>query len=91
MKKINYYVIGGQYEAVNYGGTETLLGAKRLASNHEEYWDNYQGWHKPRIFDAKDCKLETNFFGEGYYPIADAEPVAKWNPYTKRWEEGGVN
>ena len=30
-KNYAYYVIGGQYEACTYGGTPTLLGAKRLA------------------------------------------------------------
>lgn len=39
-KKINYYVIGGQYNYVNYGGCETLLGAKRKATQNAEYWDN---------------------------------------------------
>ena len=39
-KQIRFYVIGGQYERVCYGGTPTLLGAKRLASKHEEYWDS---------------------------------------------------
>lgn len=32
MEKINYYVIGGQYEYICYGGTPTLIGAKRLAN-----------------------------------------------------------
>ena len=40
MKKNNYYVIGGQYEIICYGGTPTLIGAKRLATKNEEYWDN---------------------------------------------------
>lgn len=57
MKKINYYVIGGQYESICYGGTPTLIGAKRLASRNKEYWDNWQGWHKPKIYAAEDTKL----------------------------------
>lgn len=32
-KKINYYVIGGQYESRCYGGTETLEEAKKLAKD----------------------------------------------------------
>ena len=40
MKQINYYVIGGQYETYCYGGTPTLIGAKRLATKNMEYWDN---------------------------------------------------
>ena len=37
MKKINYYVIGGQYASYCYGGTPTLIGAKRLARKSAEY------------------------------------------------------
>ena len=56
MKKINYYVIGGQYEYCCYGGTHTLADAKRLAEEKEEYWDNWQGWHKERIEQCKPLK-----------------------------------
>lgn len=51
---INYYVIGGQYESTCYGGTPTLTGAKRLATRHAEYWDNWQGWRVPAIYRAED-------------------------------------
>lgn len=54
MKKINYYVIGGQYESFCYGGAPTLLGAKRLANKNREYWDNWQGLHTPAIYRAED-------------------------------------
>ena len=57
MKKNNFYVIGGQYESCCYGGTPTLLGAKRLANKHWEYWDNWAGWHRPRIYRAEDTEL----------------------------------
>lgn len=53
-KEIKFYVIGGQYEHTYYGGTPTLLGAKRLATKCIEYWDNWQGWHKPAIYRAED-------------------------------------
>lgn len=43
MKKENFYVIGGQYMRYCYGGTPTLLGAKRLANKSQEYWDNWPG------------------------------------------------
>ena len=59
-KEIGYYVIGGQYMYVCYGGTPTLLGAKRLATKREEYWDNLQGWHKPKIYRAEDTTLVPN-------------------------------
>lgn len=57
MKKNNYYVIGGQYERICYGGTPTLIGAKRLATKNAEYWDNWQGWHKPQIYRAEDTEV----------------------------------
>lgn len=54
-----YQVIGGQYEKKWYGESDTLIGAKRIATKHEEYWDNYQGWHTPLVYAAKDCKVIT--------------------------------
>lgn len=86
MKEIKYYVIGGQYADFNHGGAYTLEGAKRLATKYKEHWDNFYGWHKPRIFKANDCEIGTNFFGENYYPKANAVPEASWNPYTRKWE-----
>lgn len=56
MKENKFYVIGGQYETVCYGGCPTLIGAKRLATKNIEYWDNWQGWHKPHIYKAEDTK-----------------------------------
>ncbi len=68
MKQINYYVIGGQYEPYCYGGTPTLLGAKRLASKNEEYWDNWKGWHTPYIYKAEDTEVITS---NGYITVPD--------------------
>ena len=85
MKKNNYYVIGGQYRYCNYGGTETLLGAKRLATKNEEFeefWDNWQGWNKPKIYRAEDCECHDGY----YYPVFGAMPVAVWNKYDGKWE-----
>ena len=45
MKK--YQVIGGQYESSWIGESDSLHGAKILATRNMEYWDNWQGWHKP--------------------------------------------
>lgn len=56
MAKVNYYVIGGQYESYCYGGAPTLIGAKRLANKHKEYWDNWQEWHTPQIYRAEDVE-----------------------------------
>lgn len=47
---MKYYVIGGQYESHCYGSSATLRGAKAMASRNKEYWDNFQGWHTPRIY-----------------------------------------
>lgn len=56
-----YIVIGGQYEAICYGESDTLTGAKRLASKNVEYWDNWQGWHVPNIYRAEDVReLESS-------------------------------
>lgn len=85
-KESGYYVIGGQYEPMNYGWTRTLLGAKRLARKHQEYWDNWQGWHTPAIYAAEDCEEGTTFYGRiGVFPTADAIPVARNN--NNGWEE----
>lgn len=79
----NYYIIGGQYERFNHGGADTLLGAKRLAAKHDEYWDNWQGWHRPSIYAAEDCEEATNFYGTQILPKPYAQPVAVYD--GKRW------
>lgn len=55
-----YQVIGGQYEQYWYGESDTLRGAKIIATRHEEYWDNWQGWHTPRIYAADDVQIITS-------------------------------
>lgn len=52
MKK--YQIIGGQYESHWYGESDTLRGARWIATHNQEYWDNWQGWHKPKIYHAVD-------------------------------------
>lgn len=90
-KAINYYVIGGQYEHIAYGGTATLTGAKRLATASVEYWDNWQGWHKPSIYRADDCvEIEsrgriTTRDGENIIvPRRGASPAYIWR--GGKWE-----
>lgn len=85
--KINFYVIGGQYHRYNHGGTPTLLGAKRLAAKSDEHWDNWQGWHRPAIYRAEDCRLMNNFYGEQMLPAEGANPVAVYNMTAHRWED----
>lgn len=75
MKKNNFYVIGGQYQWYCYGGTPTLLGAKRLANKNLEHWDNWQGFHRPEIYRAEDVHKVENFYGEQMAPVIDAIPI----------------
>ena len=76
MKK--YVVVGGQYQHVVYGDFDSLLSAKRCATKHEEYWDNWQGWHKPDIYDSDDCN-------EDGYPNWNTAPLYTWDAYDNRW------
>lgn len=75
MKK--YQIIGGQYESFHYGEADTLVGAKRIASKHEEYWDNWQGWHTPKIYLAEDCHVVTC---KGWITKRDGEDTIVPNP-----------
>lgn len=75
MKKNNFAIIGGQYASYCYGFTPTLIGAKRLARKNLEYWDNWQGWHAPKIYKIEDVEKVTNFYGETYAPKYWALPV----------------
>ena len=68
----NYVVIGGQYFYCSYGAFPTLIGAKRVAAKNAEYWDNWQGWHIPKIYRLEDTEEGNN----GRYPIYGAVPVA---------------
>lgn len=59
MKKENHFVVvGGQYKHYIVGYAPTLIGAKRLANKHAEYWDNWQGWHVPAIYRIEDVYEE---------------------------------
>lgn len=76
-KEIKYYVIGGQYRYYCYGGTPTLLGAKRLANKSREYWDNRQGWHTPNIYREEDTVyIYDDFYGcDNRIPKPNTMPV----------------
>lgn len=80
MKQNNFYVIGGQYKYYCYGGAPTLIGAKRLANKNTEYWDNWQGWHTPKIYRADDTELvdikECGWSRTIRVPKDFSEPVA---------------
>ena len=81
MKK--YQVIGGQYEQHYYGESDTIRGAKCIATRNREYWDNWQGWHTPRIYKAEDVqviishgRITTPDGWEVLVPKPDAVPVS---------------
>lgn len=80
---MEYCVIGGQYAMYNYGTVRTLLGAKRLATKRIELWDNWQGWHKPRIYRLEDCVSANTFYGVQLIPGIGTGPVSVWN--GRRW------
>lgn len=82
----NYYVIGGQYARFCYGGSNTLNGAKQLATKCREYWDNWQGWNTPRIYAAEDCVIaDTEFFNEQVIPKAGTFPIVEYDNQKRRW------
>lgn len=87
-KQINYYVIGGQYDSFCYGGAATLLGAKRLAGQCLEHWDNWQGFHVPQIYKAEDTMEWENFYGKTRIPRLYADPVgtARYHNGKIQWE-----
>lgn len=87
MKLKKYVVIGGQYDAYYYGSCDTLLGAKRLASKNAEYWDNWQGWHYPKIYLSEDVRAVENFYGDGFAPAEGAHPVCYRNWDDKTWSD----
>lgn len=89
MKDIRFYVIGGQYAPFNHGGSTTLLGAKKLAKQCVEYWDNWHRRHIPSIYAAEDCEKKTNFFGEAMLPKLGANPIVFWNGV--KWQEYNNN
>lgn len=92
MKTISYFVIGGQYAQYCYGGSETLRGAKQIAAKHDEYWDNWQGWHRPSIYAADDCvQAETQFHGEQMIHRPGAAPVAQYDMARKCWINASKN
>ena len=55
MKK--YQIIGGQYESHWYGETDSLQGAKQIATRNAEHWDNWQGWHTPAIYLSENTEV----------------------------------
>ena len=78
-----YQIIGGQYETSWKGESDTLRGAKIIATRNQEYWDNWQGWRKPSIYNAEDVveieskgRITTPDGMKIRIPKDDAIPVA---------------
>lgn len=90
MEHMRYYIIGGQYESKCYGETESLRGAKAMASRNREYWDNHQGWHTPRIY-TEDMVREVE--SKGRITTRDGETIivptgdCAWYHDGTRWVE----
>ena len=80
-----FQVIGGQYYFEWYGESDSLRGAKMIASKHEECWDNWQGWHKPSIYLASDCVKDDRYHCAIPDKFHGAQPVSVWD--GKTWED----
>lgn len=94
MKETKYCVIGGQYEIKYYGTFNTSREAKRRSTRNEEYWDNWQGWNKPRIYMYEDTEERITkgwiTYNDGCVirvPKAGAQPAYYWSYTQKRWIE----
>lgn len=74
-----YTIIGGQYRRVIYGETDSLQTAKRIATSHLEYWDDWSHFHKPAIW-ATETLSDTGF------PDGRSVCVAKWNTSARKWD-----
>lgn len=70
---MKFKVIGGQYKEIVYGLHNKLSEAMRTAEENTEYWDNWQGWHTPAIWEATDNGEEYTYLPqykkakEGYW------------------------
>lgn len=88
--KAQYCVVGGQYRDYCCGERETLLGAKRLAGKSMEYWDNWQGWHIPKIYKIEDTEI-VSLDGESVRvpkPGATAAAKGTYKDGKITWKEG---
>lgn len=88
MKAFKYYVVGGQYTQHFYGGSNTLHGAKILATKNAEYWDNWQGWHTPAIYNADDTRVIETETGSARV-LKDRTAHNHWHKIDNRWCEIG--
>ena len=82
MKK--YQVIGGQYEQIWYGESDTLHGARIMAGLHKEHWDNWKGWIVPGIYLAEDC---ADITAHGMITVPDGVKIRIYKPHARRLNE----
>ena len=75
MKK--YQVIRG-HGSYLIGESDTLRGAKIIATKNSFFYTNFEGLCKPDIYLSKDID-------ENRRPLPFAEPVAIWNSWIERW------
>lgn len=94
IERMEYFVIGGQYEHLYYGSSMSLHGAKIMATQNMEYWDNWQGWNKPKIYDKNNVvKIITKgrvLYPDGreiYVPIQNAT-FLYWDDVKQKWKQG---
>lgn len=77
-----FQVIRGQFFYELCGESDTLRGAKAIATKHTDSRLDGAGWRKPSIYFASDCKT----LPDGHiYPVAD--PVSVWDEELKTWED----
>lgn len=76
----HYIVVGGQYRDCHYGIKPTLHAAKILSTQNAEYWDNWQGWHKPAIYKLSSCYKVVGYLDEVNGKVWYDDP-GPWRPY----------
>jgi len=81
-----FIVIGGEYLFCNFGyrigESDTLRGAKQIASKHKELWHDCK-YHTPKIYFSKDCGAVD---ADGYITLT-ADPVSVYDEDAKTWED----
>lgn len=81
-----FQVIGGSLHIHRYGESDTLRGAKMIASKWGHTYEG--GLYKPSIYLTDDCEKESprNFTNPtGIVPKKNAQPVSVWD--GKTWED----
>ncbi len=89
MKEYKYYVMGGQYEDICYGGSDSLRGAKLIATKNREYWDNREGWHTPAVYLASGTIVDE--YGKRHVRTYDTSAgIVPERPIATKGKSGWV-